>query len=391
MIDFHNNVWPKINSLLCNKFNRNSDLICPKLLPFITNVVQCEDLFSDTAFYNNWVNKFFCDFLLVVKVDNFDAKSNEKDEIIIALKTYIDCLRFFIQRTLNNVSIDMNGINDITDTESSDHLIEGDIDNNLLFRILFRQHLLSLLKWLIYHSSDELAMSGFNQISYIVAFYYKHCTNVPIYSKLLSLIWNSIARYMDDIFNINVSNYPGSQVKRLTQFLKIMHYTILGIKSKNIDENKGLDGGASDGSDDKYINDLSTLQAVKNDKIKEPSENYSYELKSLTHQLLRYCLHNAKQCDRIYCMEHVRTLTDLLGNKIIYAKLTANGTVLDSIDYLLYLLKHKSFVNEKQINILIELIYDVLHSYSSIMRPSMFQKILEVCLLLMFIYNYYMN
>lgn len=371
-VDFHKSVWPKVITLLRKKFNRNADLICPKFLTFITNIVQCVKLFPDTLFYNNWVKNFFCEYLLVLKIEDSEVKYVRDDDLIVILKTYFDCLRFFIQRTIHNVSIDLNDLIHNNYNLNLDNLTEVGIDDNLLFRILFEKHLLTTLKWLFSHSNDQLAITGFDQISYMIAFYFKHCNNVPLYSKLLNLILNDVKNYMEDIFTVNVNQYPAIEIKRLTQFIKVM-YTTFDINSNYSDMCDSLTDNSGESKD------IDTNQRIDKSKIKESTEIYFCDLKNITIQLLRFCINNGKNCDQIYCMENVCALTNLFKDKCIYANLTDKGNLVDTFDCLLYFLKNKKAVDEKQIDLLIELIFVVLLLDPIFLNPSTFERLMEVC------------
>lgn len=339
-------------------------------MPFITNLTQCVKLFPDNFFYNNWVNTFFREYLLVIKAEDSELKCVKDDELVLILKTYIDCLRLFIQRSIHNVSVELNELINGNNEINLDNLTEDEIDDNLLFKILFEKHLLTVLKLLFTHPNEQIATNGLDQLSYMISFYYKHCTNVSPYSKLLSLILDDVKNYMEDIFKVNVNHYPAIEVKNLTQFITLM-YGIFHIKYS--DETEFLDGNGNS------TNDINTNLVIKTPSITEPIEIYRFELKNITIQLLRLCINNGMNCDRIYCMENICTLTYLFKDKYIYANLTEKGTLMDTIDCLLYFLKHKKTSDDKQMNSLIKLIFAVLYLDSIDLNPSMFQRLMEVC------------
>ncbi|XP_075159606.1 E3 ubiquitin-protein ligase listerin [Haematobia irritans] len=338
-IDFREKIWPKFSSLLRNAFNRNAKAICPNILPFFSQFSQAT---TDRSEYHQYIRQFF-DLLKTCIVS--ETNNLSKQDCIIIIKTYIECLRYFNQK--------------ISNASKTEILPE---DNELVLHLL-QENIMQPLKWCLTSTNGVTARYLYQNISTLIAFFDKQHEDSLIYQKLLETFWQSL-------FTITTEDLKQHDVSELYLERIIELINDLYVANPNLEEHKVKFAEVLE--DDG--NNAGTPEFPRKPKDNLNAAAFRQkELKQLVLQLLRMCIEKTELLKTSKYIKHIRLLCNMFNNKDFLVKITENESLESSLMAFVKLLI-TSFLDNEACEIVVDVIFEILNNMEKVQRFEYIDK-----------------
>uniref|UniRef100_A0A1I8NVG8 E3 ubiquitin-protein ligase listerin n=1 Tax=Stomoxys calcitrans TaxID=35570 RepID=A0A1I8NVG8_STOCA len=333
-IDFREKVWPKFSSLLRNAFNRNAQAICPNILPFFSQLSQVT---TDRTEYHQMVRQFFDNLkgVLVSETNNIS-----KQDTIIIIKTYFECLRYINQKIINASKV------------------QPSPEENELVLQLLQDNVMQPLKWCLTSTNGLATRYIFQNASTLVAFFDKQHTDCPVYQQLLDKFWQSL-------FNITTEDLNQPDVGELYLERIIELINDLYVANPNLEEHRvkfaTLVAEDKETKDNGVDDNQPLLERPRTPKEQLTAAAFRQkELKQLVLQLLRKCIKKTETLNTSRYIKHVRLLCNMFNDKDFFIKLTESNTLESSLTTFVNLLS-TSFLDNEACEIVVDVVFEILH------------------------------
>ncbi|XP_073835872.1 E3 ubiquitin-protein ligase listerin-like isoform X2 [Musca autumnalis] len=326
-IDFREKVWPKFSHLLRNAFNRNAQAICPNILPFFS---QLSHVTQDTAEYHNFIKQFFDNLKSIILSES--GQISKQDNIII-IKTYFECLRYINQK-IHNASKD-------SVTQENRELVEH----------LLQENVMEPLQQCLSSTNSVATRYVFQNACTLVAFFDRQHTTSQIYQQLLDKFWLLLFNMTTE--GLNASDVSELYLERVIELINDLYvanpsleeHKVKFVESENVEETNSSS---------------STLERPRTPKSTQVAADFRQkELKQLVLQLLRICIQKTQTLKSSKYIKNVRLLCNMFNDRDFFTKLSEKETLEAALMTFVGLLS-SSFLDNEACEIVVDVIFEIL-------------------------------
>uniref|UniRef100_A0A1A9X109 E3 ubiquitin-protein ligase listerin n=1 Tax=Glossina brevipalpis TaxID=37001 RepID=A0A1A9X109_9MUSC len=347
-IDFNKVVWPKFCTLLRNKFNHNARAICPNLLPFFSQLSQ---IVQDEHECHDLIKQFIDNLKNIITTNDLNTP---KSDNIITIKTYFECLRYFIQKLIENEDISLNAVK--------------------FALILLKDNVIDLVKWCLNTTNALTAKQCFQHTGTLVAFFDKQLISYKIYEQLLNQFWNSLfTTTSEDFVKEDVNDLILERVLELFKDLYLANPTLDEHKVKFRENETNYDDKEEEITTCKEIN-----KNIENDgSLKQTHTSaasfINNELKRIVVHFFGTCLRNTLQFSSCKYIKYLRVILAIFNDEEFFIRVTNEGTLDASLTHIYTVLEKVIEIDhhdddDKSLEILIEIIFEILKKQEKIKR-----------------------
>ncbi|XP_011292059.2 E3 ubiquitin-protein ligase listerin [Musca domestica] len=328
-IDFREKVWPKFGHLLRNAFNRNAQAICPNVLPFFS---QLSHVTQDIEEYHNFIKQFFDNLKGVIVSES--SQISKQDNIMI-IKTYFECLRYINQK-INNASKEQTSDSSNTNRELLEYLLQENVMQPLMVCL----------------SSPNSISSRyiFQNACTLVAFFDRQHTTSEIYQLLLDKFWQSLFQITTE--GLNQPNVSELYLERVIELINDLY-----VANPSLEEHK-VKFAENEKEDDENSTKSERPHTPKSSQV--AADFRQKELKQLVLQLLRICMEKTQNLKTSKYIKNVRILCNMFNDRQFFAKLSAADESLDGALKAFIQLLSSSFMDNEACEIVVDVIFEIL-------------------------------
>ncbi|KAL9902258.1 E3 ubiquitin-protein ligase listerin [Glossina fuscipes fuscipes] len=343
-IDFNKMIWPKFCSLLRNKFNRNARAICPNLLPFFSQLSQ---IVEDETECHCLIKQFSDNLKNIITTNDLNIS---KSDNIVTIKTYFECIRYFIQKLIENEPMS---------PEAAKFAL-----------ILLEDNVIDLLKWCLSTTNPLTAKQCFQHIATLMAFFDKQVISYNPYEQLLNQFWNCLfVITSEDFFREDVNEFTLERVLELFKDLCLANPTLEEHKVKFIKNEQNCEDVA-----DKEITYRENMEKAERDgKLKQGYSAASFintKLKRIVVHFFAACLRNILQFSSCKYIKYLRVIIAIFNDEEFFSRVTDKGTLDATLSHIFAILERVITIDHdnKSLEILVEIIFEILKKHEKVKR-----------------------
>lgn len=295
----------------------------------------------DITEYHDMIKQFFDNIRDVITMEeNQTSTPNNisKQDNIMIIKTYFECLRYLIQK-FNNKNQDIP---------------EAD---KVIAQKLLQENVIQPIKWCLSSTNGLKPKYFFQHSSTLVAFFDKQSGLSLLYQQLLDTFWSLLFNLTtDDLQQQDVSELYLERVIELINDLYVSNPSLEEHKVKFLEENV-----------DKPEPTLIP---------KEPHVSAAFiqkELKQLVLQLLRICLKKTLTMKTSKYIKHVRLLCNMFNDKEFFVKLSEDESLTTTLLTFVNLLK-MSFLDNEASETVVDVVFEILNNLEKQQRFEFIEK-----------------
>uniref|UniRef100_A0A1B0GD60 E3 ubiquitin-protein ligase listerin n=1 Tax=Glossina morsitans morsitans TaxID=37546 RepID=A0A1B0GD60_GLOMM len=335
--DFNKLIWPKFCSLLRNKFNRNARAICPNLLPFFSQLSQ---IVEDEDERHCLIKQFFDNLKYIITANDLNIS---KSDNIVTIKTYFECIRYFIQKLIENEHMSPNAAK--------------------FALILLEDNVIDLVKWCLNTTNALTAKQCFQHTATLVAFFDKQATSYNPYEQLLNQFWNCLfVITSEDFFREDVNEFTLENVLELFKDLCLANPTLEEHKVKFMQNEQNYE----DVSDTQAITYRENMEKAHMDgKLKQAYTAASFintKLKRIVVHFFAACLRNTLQFSSCKYIKYLRIIIAIFNDEEFFNRVTDKGNLDATLSHIFAILEKVITIDHdnNSLEILVEIIFEIL-------------------------------